>query len=269
MLRDRTLETDACLLIFDPHQDVAWMQEILRRESGRVSHVLLGGDFFDTHRSAGIATVEETCRFLARLSEEWGDRLTVLLGNHDLPYLEARSSLLRGIDPWRLHHACPGYTSEAAKMIADILPANFWEAARLFQVVNGYLVSHAGLCSRFWRDDLPVDEALISLAETCAIALERIAEVRLPILGCGRARGGSQLVGGIVWLDFNFEFSDAIPLPQLFGHTPARKGARREGRSWCLDGHQSCWAVVHRDGVLEIVDPRRPVQRLPKPLPVS
>ena len=74
--------TDACLLIFDPHQDVEWMRRIISKERGMVSHILLGGDYFDCLETDRHACEMEMADYLWHLSHQWGNRITILLGNH-------------------------------------------------------------------------------------------------------------------------------------------------------------------------------------------
>ena len=68
-----------------------------------------------------------------------------------------------------------------------------------------------------------------------------------PLLGCGPVRMGNEPVGGLTWLDFNHEFEDTLPVKQICGHTGG-KTVRRKGRSYCIDGHQSSYALIARDG---------------------
>jgi hypothetical protein len=247
------LDSDACLMIFDPHQDVAWVRSVVERERPHVSHLLLGGDYFDTFKPSQMGTVEQTCDLLLDLAEEWGDRLTVLLGNHDIPYLEAKCWFDRGGAPPGIRYHASGFDYDAAKLIAQLLPLEFWAGCRLFQCVNGWLVSHGGLAGIYWYPHLSEAEALAALDEHCKIALERIAECAMPILQSGRFRGGDREIGGITWLDFDFEFLDGeVPLRQIVGHTPSARGARPKGRSWCLDGGQSCYGILRANGDLEV-----------------
>lgn len=46
--RQISLETDECLLIFDPHQHMDWLRALIEKEKDNVSHLLLGGDYWDT-----------------------------------------------------------------------------------------------------------------------------------------------------------------------------------------------------------------------------
>jgi len=247
-----TIETDACLLVFDSHQNIEWVRSILNKERDRISHVLLGGDYFDAPPKAGTASVEETCQFLKDVAAEWGDRVTFLLGNHDVHYVEAKRWCDQRRSPRNLNYKCSGYTNNKAKKIASKLDWDFWRGCRLFQVVNGWLISHAGVAGLYWPNDLPVDQALVNLEATCADILQRFPFQDFPMLHGGRARDGTEEIGGPTWLDFNFEFADdEVPLPQIFGHTCSNHGAKQKGRSWCLDGAQTCYAVLHCSGTLE------------------
>jgi hypothetical protein len=242
-------------MIFDPHQDVEWVRWVVKRESSRVSHLLLGGDYFDTFKPSQVGTVDQTCDLLLDLAEEWADRITVLLGNHDIHYLEAKHWFDREVaPPWLRYHAS-GFDYDAAKLIAKRLSAEFWAGCRLFQVVNGCLVSHGGVAGIYWYPQLSEAEALAALDEHCKIALERVAECAMPILRSGQFRGGEQELGGITWLDFEFEFLDEeVPIRQIVGHTTSARGARQKGRSWCLDGTQSCYGILRANGELEVLN---------------
>ncbi len=245
--------TGVCLLIFDPHQDAAWVQEIVRKERHRATHLLLGGDYFDTFREADLPGVDDMCDLLLELRESWRGRVTILLGNHDVHYMEAKRWCDLHRNPKALNYKCSGYTNNKAKHISKKLNWDFWHSCRLFQEVNGFLVSHAGVAKRFWYSELEAAAAIEALDAHCLVVMERLPFHRFAILNPGHARGGSEEQGGITWLDFDSEFSDSdIPFPQIVGHTPSRQGSRQNGRSWCLDGAQSCYGILHRSGQLDV-----------------
>ncbi|MGJ3242173.1 MAG: metallophosphoesterase [Opitutales bacterium] len=245
------LTNDACLLIFDPHQDKEWVERVIEREGGGVSHLLLGGDYFDAFAHQRQVSAGEMAAYLLELERDWGDRLTVLLGNHDIPYIEALPWSREGGTPPRLVNGCPGWTSECSIEIAGHLTWAFWSGTRLFQSVNGHLISHAGLARRYWfGDNATVVKALHDLDHFTELAWKYRFTQHLGILGAGQARGGRQATGGITWQDWDREFRDALPLPQIVGHTPSPRGARQKGRSWCLDGEKTCYGILHRDGSL-------------------
>ncbi len=249
-------QAQRCLIIPDVHQDIAWVERVLTREDlGDTSPDLIVflGDYFDSHRPPkGRATVPATCAWLNAARERLGDRAVFLLGNHDIQYLEAKPACDRHRTPRFLGTKCgAAFTQNTAKRIARDLAPEFWRDARLFVGVNGWLLSHAGLAPVHWPAAPVNDESLALLDATCRKALAALAPGRPvhPLLQAGPVRGGDASIGGITWLDWDDEFEDALPLPQIVGHTSNESGARQRGRSWCLDGAQSCYGVLTASGL--------------------
>jgi hypothetical protein len=246
----------SCLVIPDVHQDLAWVERIFaceRIDAPDCPHeeIVFLGDYFDSRRPprtrAGVAA---TCVWLNEKHRTLGPRAVFLLGNHDVQYLEARSACLQHRTPRHLRYKCgAAFSHSAAKQIAKTLSAGFWRDARLFVQVNGWLLSHAGLTSVPWSAGATWDESRAVLEASCVKALRTTSgpDVPHPLLQAGRARGGDAPVGGITWLDWDDEFEDTFPLPQIVGHTVSETGARRRGRSWCLDGGQTCYGILTPD----------------------
>jgi len=239
------LQIDKCLLIPDVHQDIPWLDRILGRETdwGRVIFL---GDYFDSKQPLRLRTgVGATCDYLNKLHRELGNRAVFLLGNHDIQYLEAKPACDAHRTPRNLNYKCgSAYSHSAATKIAKGLAPEFWAESRLFVHVNGWLVSHAGVDARLWPKAANVDEALGALEQEAKLALVSMKRGPHPLLQAGRVRGGDADFGGITWLDWDAEFRDALPLPQIVGHTSNTRGARQKGRSWCLDGRQSCYGLL-------------------------
>lgn len=240
-----------CLIIPDVHQDVAWVERILAKEDGGAAKpdlVVFLGDYFDSRRSPKEhASVAATCAFLDDVRRRLGDRAVFLLGNHDVQYWESRRSCLARRTPRNLRYQCgAAFSHSAAKQIAKKLSPEFWSATRLFVEVNGWLLSHAGLASAFWPRRATVGKSLAALDADARTALESIVTTTPPhpLLEAGVMRGGDAPTGGITWLDWENEFEDALPIPQIVGHTVSRAGARQTDRSWCLDGAQTCYGVL-------------------------
>jgi len=245
-----------CLIIPDVHQDIAWVERILAREDGVDASpdlIVFLGDYFDSHRSPKLrAGVAATCSYLDALRQRYGERVVFLLGNHDVQYLEARASCLARRTPRYLRYQCgAAFSHSAAKQIAKKLSPEFWSAARLFVCVNGWLLSHAGLASPLWPFTASAADSLTALEKASATAMQSIPAPSAPhlLLQAGRVRGGDAAIGGLTWLDWDDEFADDLPFPQLLGHTASPKGARRKGRSWCLDGEQTCYGVITAAGL--------------------
>lgn len=240
------------LIIPDVHQHVAWAEHVLPAEADCDLAIFLG-DYFDTGER-DRASIAETCAFLMRTQERLGDRVTFLLGNHDVQYLEAKSYCDRFTRPRHLKYTCgSAYTNSRAKNVAKHLSSDFWKSAKLATFVNGWLISHAGVTREFWPEAPTPDAALTFLLGRCANALAQLRGFPDPLLLPGTCRGGTQAVGGITWQDWDDEFDDtAIPLPQIVGHTSNPIGPRQKGRSWCLDGCQTSYGVLNQ-GELEVV----------------
>lgn len=246
-----TVSAQRCLIIPDVHQDIAWVERILALEdAGDTSPDLIVflGDYFDSHRPvtqrAGIA---ETCVYLDALRVRLGARAVFLLGNHDVQYLEARAACLAHRTPRNLRYHCgASFSHSAAKRIAKDLSREFWADARLTVNVNGWLLSHAGVAAEHWPLRATPADSLRALDLACVAALQTITAPLAPhpLLEAGRVRGGDAEVGGVTWLDWDDEFEDSLPFPQIVGHTSNESGARQRGRSWCLDGAQSCYGVL-------------------------
>lgn len=247
-----TFDVPRCLVIPDVHQDIAWVDRILAREEIAADLIVFLGDYFDTRRPPDeIATLEATCHHLASLQSRLGPKAVFLLGNHDIQYLEAKPACDRHRTPRHLiHHCGASFRPSAARKIARHVPLDFWYAARLFLVVNGHLLTHAGLAPTLWPTRPTVTESIAALEAASRHALIHFRRAPQPLLLPGEARGGNALVGGFTWLDWDDEFTDALPLPQLVGHTGHPSGARHQGRSWCLDGMQTSYAILEGDRVL-------------------
>lgn len=244
------LVANTCLIIPDVHQNIAWVDRVLSKENTADKVVFLG-DYFDTRKPAQPRTgVGATCLYLTKIFQELGEKAVFLLGNHDIQYLEAKPACDHYRTPRNLHYQCgSAFSHAAAAKIAKDLAGEFWQKSRLFVQVDGWLLSHAGISPGLWPQAATVAESLVVLDQRCALALQTMKRGPDPLLQAGKVRGGEAERGGITWLDWNEEFTDALPLPQIVGHTPSEDGARKKGRSWCLDGLQTCYAILTEAGV--------------------
>ncbi len=245
--------SERCLILPDIHQNIAWVNDVLAGEPV-CDRVVFLGDYFDSSlplkRRTGVGA---TCSWLNEMLRKLGTRAVFLLGNHDVQYLEAKPACDRHRTPRHLGTKCgSAFTHSTAKRIAHDLDPAFWRNARLFVCVNGWLLSHAGLAPIHWPVSTELESSLTQLDDACLTALQTLSPHRLPhpLLQAGRVRGGDAPVGGITWLDWDDEFDDGLPLPQIVGHTGSKAGARQRGRSWCLDGQQTCYGILTPSGLL-------------------
>jgi hypothetical protein len=240
------------LVVPDLHQDLAWMERVLAAETAWDRIVFLG-DYLDTRFPRQVASLEETVDWLEDFASEHGDRVTRLLGNHDLPYLEVLQQLGAGAaDPVTIRFpAGVEILPRHVQAVAAGWRSPFRRGFRLLAEVEGWLLSHAGIHPSFWPGGSDPRASLARLETEAHRALTDLPTTESPLLEAGAARGGFQPVGGLTWLDWDEEFEDGLPLPQLVGHTRHYGQALQTGRSWCLDGGQTTYGLL-RDGALTI-----------------
>jgi len=138
----------------------------------------------------------------------------LIMGNHEMPYFADWNSF--GGFSWKpeVHHLLSMLMNED-----KIIPSYLF---------NKTLISHAGVS----RNILSV----LMKAEEIQDNIKNHFDARnwssVWFGSIGRARGGANMCGGILWCDFEQEF---IPtsFPQIVGHTP--RSVRMKGNSICID----------------------------------
>lgn len=138
----------------------------------------------------------------------------MLIGNHEMPYLDSGNSFSG------FHHF-----PEIQHKIDALMSADLIGAAIKF---DNTLISHAGLSAQF-----------LSREDNCEYAMSRIEDHWNAknwnyswFSSVGWARGGRNPIGGLLWCDFEQEFMPTR-FPQIVGHTP--KYVRQKGNALCID----------------------------------
>lgn len=241
------LNGESVLVVSDVHQRVSWIKAVLDHEAGNYDKFLLNGDIIDCHRDeeAGAAGVRETARFYAWLV----DNHNATLGNHDTPYCESYLANSRFAKKIHLLNPCSGYTNSKSIEFNKEMTVERWNKVKLFYVVNGWLVSHAGVNKHFWPQRDSIDASLAALWDQCDDTLRNLRGKGSELLQAGFGRGGSAQFAGLTWQDWSMEFDDELPLPQLVGHTYCANTVRQIGRSFCVDGGTT-YAMIKRDGTI-------------------
>lgn len=244
------------VVIPDVHQDCAWVERILNRE--KIDLYVFLGDYFDS-RDPSAFYPEKTSEFFVNLSKSLGKNAVFLCGNHDLPYLEEASLIKYGSLKYPRPdrgktYSCSGYTRSKAKNILSVHGANdFLLNTKLTFQFEGYCMSHAGIH--------PTDIGPFKTPEEHAESLNVDFEAfkKHPVINktgdylgrVGLCRGGYSPRGGILWMDWNYEFEPIEDFNQIVGHTadfyPRVKGIK----NICLDSSQSNYAII-QDGKIQI-----------------
>lgn len=188
-----------------------------------VDEVVFVGDYVDSHDLDDSAIFQNLQEVLA-FKREANEKVTLLLGNHDVHYL------------YHPNFRATGFRNSMQQMLTQL----FQENQSLFQVayaIDSYLITHAGVSKSWVSQHIGAPYDAKSLAEALnrmqfdGDSLQQLAEI-------GVARGGRASYGGPFWCDFHRElFLDPIlGIHQVVGHTQSKFLIREEvGDSWLID----------------------------------
>lgn len=218
------------IVIPDVHENFDAVQRILEAQPDFDKAVFLG-DWFDRfpHQPGDMLG---TARWLA--ANQGNPNFIFLYGNHDMPYCYPQRGLM-----------CSGHQPYVkATLLEAGVDMRKW--FRFFAMVDGYLLSHAGITPEFVHrvlDHEALERAVLHQLKTESHDLPSLVRA-------GYARGGDQPKGGCTWLDWNDEFEDILGVPQIVGHTKAKE-PRWKGASLCLDTMLKHYAVIE-DGKVTV-----------------
>jgi hypothetical protein len=219
------------LTIGDIHGDDWWKSVIFGaellyssfRENNNISHdnfkfikdgleVVFVGDYVDSHHIPNHEVLENL-RDIVHLARSFPDRVTLLLGNHDIQYIDTK-------------YRCSGFRAELLHDYKEIFETNrdIFKPAFMF---GNYLVSHAGVTQRLWNiceKKLRESKHLYDYNDpekTIADHLNFLFEIRFePLFYAGWARGGISSTPGIFWADQRELIADPLAgYSQIVGHT--------------------------------------------------
>lgn len=233
------------ILIFaDIHQNIETVKKIVESESADINICL--GDWFDSFDFDDDKNVENTASYLKNVYLKNPNNIT-LFGNHDLHYFFDNKYVF-----------CSGYEDRKRDIVKKVLAdekAFIVESFSWFVFVDDYLCTHAGLHKNFIPPALNKEDLYDYLNIQSNDANIKI-RTKQPhwFYQAGRARGGSQEKGGIVWLDFDQEFFPIKNLSQIVGHTYRRKNkAQAYGKTdnYCIDTNLNEYLVI-QNGKLQV-----------------
>lgn len=244
------------LIIPDLHGRTFWKKAV-DENIDKVERVIILGDYLDPYSWEGITRKEAITNFneVIAFKSEHKDRVILLLGNHDIPYIDKKNFYTRSrYDSSNAHHINGMFRSHRS----------------LFQLaheeyINGkrYLFTHAGLIPQWYEKhkdligELTVDN-LNKLYDTPR-GIRALCEV-------SRYRGGWDRYGSIVWCDAvemaeetqrlkeaeNLSTNDKLPWDyQVFGHSQQEEHPIITNEFACLDCRKA-FILMDEGGFQEI-----------------
>lgn len=123
----------------DLHGSIGTFRIIKRRfEVGEFDKLVLVGDYCDTHHKSDPKFGTEVLESVIELKKEHGDMVVLILGNHDLQYLNDIS--------WR----CSGYEEGYAEEVKELISSNN-EMFCIAHLEGNILATHAGVTTRWFE----------------------------------------------------------------------------------------------------------------------
>jgi hypothetical protein len=190
------------LVIGDIHNRIDAADRAIAKYASRCPRrTVFLGDYFDSFGD-GPREMRASCQWLRRSLKV--PTRTHLLGNHDLAYL-----LFQHPQSW-----CPGWSPKKQQVFDEEMAGIDIGSFRIACQVGPWLLSHAGIHGE--RLD-----ALGSLGLLGQIEREFASACsgnRSWLFDKGPDRGGLDRHGGMLWLDWNGEFSPTAGFHQVVGH---------------------------------------------------
>ena len=219
------------IVIPDVHGRKFWRDIVKGNED---EQIIFLGDYLDPYPREGI-TPEDAYNELIDIVEfkkAHPENVTLLLGNHDLGYLEANICMTRQDVLNRNRNK--DFLNDNLSLFDIVAVGRFGNEKILF--------SHAGLRSSWllyndWLFDV-INFSPDSINELFHDDLRR-EDLFIALSDVSVYRGGFRRSGSVVWTDIEEFISNADELPgyiQVFGHTLHAGGALEiDKHLWCLD----------------------------------
>ena len=195
---------------------------------GTIPFIFLG-DYLDCYSNENISFEEAKKNFeeIIEFKEKWGEKVILLLGNHDLSYYDYM-------------FRCCRFSSHYAEWYCDFLNQNFDKFKIAYDLKNNgkvLLFTHAGV-HPLWLEinaleNIKTADDINKLFENNKFCFNDI----------GHYRGGNQLYGSPVWADIR-EYSALDKkyidknLIQIVGHTQLSDGMVKFKNIYCIDSRQ-------------------------------
>ena len=234
------------LVCGDIHGRTFW-KEAIEKHKDEVDKIIFLGDYLDPYPWENITRKDAIRNFqeIIDYKSENKDKVILLLGNHDEPYIDKR----------KFYSRCR-YDASNAFHIEEM----FRSHRSLFQIAyeatigeKHILFTHAGLQKGWYEKhknligDLTVDNLN---------SLQNIPEGIATLCEASRYRGGYEIYGSIVWNDVvetRKDINDDLPWNfQVFGHSQQEEHPVITKEFACLDCRKAF--IINEEGNFETVN---------------
>ena len=205
------METDGIkeiVAIGDVHGKDIW-KDVVRQNPE--AHLVFLGDYCDPYKGFAHITLRNNLKEIIELKRSSPERVTLLLGNHDLHYFN--SKIPRG--------------SRYDAGFADELRNLFNSEINLFCYAWQYrniLFTHAGV-SQYWIDN-SLCHNILPDAAACLNDPSMLSSNPDAVYDCGFVRNGNSDNGGIFWADLKELDRLPVRLVQVAGHNRVKEITR-------------------------------------------
>lgn len=246
------------ILVPDVHGRTFW-KDILPFVD-ECERIIFLGDYHDPYDYEGILPFQslENFKEILEFAKAHVDKVTLLLGNHDLSYYGRSGRSDWNVNANRLDYnnydEMRGLFRENCELFNLLTVINMPEENRVF------LLSHAGVHPRWVIDNKLINDYKVTDTDAKTIWMYidnmfRVNDSRLlmALNDVGVSRGGYCDAGSMVWADCHeFLFSQYTPYTQIFGHTQQWMPEKKEdgtfqyvpgkpfitGENVCIDCHR-------------------------------
>jgi hypothetical protein len=218
----------------DTHGRGFW-KEVAKKYDGSVPFIFLG-DYLDTYPAEGISDEEARKNFeeIWEFKQKWGDKVILLLGNHDLSYYDS-------------YFRCCRFSYDNAIWFHDFLKEHWDDFKIAYEIDNNgkkFLFTHAGVHPS-WLKYHNFENTLNANYINSLFRDNNKVFYEYSFL-----RGGYMMAGSPVWADIR-EFVNTEPIDenvmQIVGHTQLQADKVNLGQICCIDSRQTFVITKNND----------------------
>ncbi len=210
------------LIVPDIHGRVFWKSILPFLSSNKYEKIIFLGDYVDPYISEGYHWNDAIKALIdvIYLKRQYKDKIVLLLGNHDLGYIDERINTCR-----RDIRNCDIIRTILLEYSKDF--DLLYDKSCSVENITRVLYSHAGITHDFYsvlKNRLDINESYIvyTINKMWHESGENRDLIKLLLSYVGELRGGEDVSGSFVWADIHEHDFEDFTIPntfQIFGHS--------------------------------------------------